>query len=389
MILALLHGRTISMLRRLDRIGLVVGLVLCLCLFSSNEAVAQKQPNITIKVSKNKKAYVGKPISWNGDELLMLRRDGRVSTLSVKSEKGYSKVADGFRPYTVAEVSARLRKEFGSGYQVSATQNFVVVHPRGDYSVWALPFQRLYERFKLYFTSRGFQLQQPKFPMVAVVLKSRLDFDRFLKAYHEYDRNLLGYYSKVSNRIITYDQSEGKGTRGSGWFFNADTIIHEATHQTAFNTGVHSRYAVNSRWVSEGLAMMFESPGVNNSIRYHRQSDRINRDRLIALKHYYGKDQIKGKVSSMVLRDDIFRSNPQMAYALAWGMTFFLSEKMPRQYQLFLRNDARRSDFRNHGASQRAAAFAKAFGSDIKSLEKRMKSFFSNLKVPPEKQVKF
>ena len=385
---ASVHSRT-SSISILQRIGFV-GLILCFCLTLSDRALAQKpQPNITIKVSKNKKAYVGKPISWNGEELLMLRRDGRISTLPVKSEKDYSKIANGFRPYTAAEVKARLRKEFGSSYQVSATQNFVVVHPPGDYNVWAMPFQRLYERFKLYFSSRGFQLQQPKFPMVAVVLKSRSDFDRFLRKYHDYDKNVLGYYSKVSNRIITYDQSEGKGTRGSGWFFNADTIIHEATHQTAFNTGVHSRYASNLRWVSEGLAMMFESPGVNNSMRYHWHSDRINRDRLIALKHYYSKDQLKGKLASIVLRDDIFRSDPQMAYALSWGMTFFLSEKMPRQYQLFLRNDAKRSDFQNYSSRQRAAAFAKAFGSDFKSLEKRMKSFFGELKVPPKKQVKF
>lgn len=369
-------------------IGLV-GLIICSCLLSSSLVLAQNQPNITIKISKKKKTYVGKPVSWDGQELLMLRRDGRISILPVKSEKDYSKIANGFRPYTAAEVKANLRKEFGSKYQVSATQNFVVVHPPGDYNVWAMPFQRLYERFKLYFSARGFQIQQPQFPMVAVVLKSREDFDRFLRKYHDYDSQIMGYYSKISNRIITYDQSDGQGTRGNGWFFNADTIIHEATHQTAFNTGVHSRYAPNSRWISEGLAMMFESPGVNNSMRYHRQSDRINRDRLIALKHYYSKNQLQGKLTSLVLRDDVFRSDPLQGYALAWGMTFYLSEKMPRQYQAFLKNDAKRSDFQNFDAKQRAAAFAKAFGSDFKSLEKRMKSFFVDLKVPPKKQVKF
>lgn len=319
----------------------------------------------------------------------MLRRDGRLSFLPVKSDKDYSKISNGFRPYTANEVKSKLRKEFDSKYQVSATQNFVVVHPKGDYNVWAMPFQRLYERFKLYFRSRGFQLQQPQFPMVAVVLKSRADFDRFLRKYHEYDSQILGYYSRISNRIITYDQSEGKGTRGSGWFFNADTIIHEATHQTAFNTGVHSRYAANSRWISEGLAMMFEAPGINNSMRYHRQSDRINRGRLTDLKSFLSKDQLKGTVAEIVLRDDIFRSDPQKAYALAWGLTFFLSEKMPSKYQRFLRSDAQRSDFQNFSARQRANAFAKAFGSDFKGLEKRMIRFFEELKIPPKKQVKF
>lgn len=378
-----------KMTRSIFRQAVCFGLLIGFALVSARFVAAQSPQNITIKVSKKKKAYVGKPISWDGEELLMLRRDGRLSFLPVKSDKDYSKISNGFRPYTANEVKSKLRKEFDSKYQVSATQNFVVVHPKGDYNVWAMPFQRLYERFKLYFRSRGFQLQQPQFPMVAVVLKSRADFDRFLRKYHEYDSQILGYYSRISNRIITYDQSEGKGTRGSGWFFNADTIIHEATHQTAFNTGVHSRYAANSRWISEGLAMMFEAPGINNSMRYHRQSDRINRGRLTDLKSFLSKDQLKGTVAEIVLRDDIFRSDPQKAYALAWGLTFFLSEKMPSKYQRFLRSDAQRSDFQNFSARQRANAFAKAFGSDFKGLEKRMIRFFEELKIPPKKQVKF
>jgi len=386
MYLASNRKTTRSILRQAVFFGLLIGFGW----ISTGSLVAQSQPNITVRVSKQKRVYVGKPVSWDGDELLMLRRDGRISFLPVKSKKDYSKISNGFRPYTAAEVKSKLRKEFsGKNYQVSATQNFVVVHPPGAYNVWAMPFQRLYERFKLYFSSRGFQLQQPQFPMVAVVLKSRADFDRFLRKYHEYDSKILGYYSRVSNRIITYDQSEGKGTKGSEWFFTADTIIHEATHQTAFNTGVHSRYAANSRWISEGLAMMFEAPGVNNSMRYHRQSDRINHDRLVALKQYLTKKQLKGMLTEIVLRDDIFRSDPQKAYAFAWGLTFFLSEKMPRKYQSYLRSDAQRSDFQDFSARQRATAFAKAFGSDFKGLEKQMISFLEGLKVPPKKQIKF
>src|SRR5262245_20690259 len=32
-----------------------------------------------------------------------------------------------------------------------------------------------------------------------------------------------------------------------------DTMIHEATHQVAFNTGLHSRLGCNPKWVVEGL----------------------------------------------------------------------------------------------------------------------------------------
>jgi hypothetical protein len=256
-----------------------------------------------------------------------------------------------------------------------------VVHPIGDFNVWAMPFQELYSRFQAYFSSRGFVLDSPEFPMVAVVLRTRNEFDRFLKSYHEYDRDVIGYYSPRSNRIITYDQTGGRSS-DKYWFFNTDTIIHEATHQTAYNTGVHSRFGPVVRWTSEGLAMLFEARGVNNSLYYSRQSDRINRNRLAQLKSYYKQGQVKGKMASLILSNDLFRNEPQIAYAVSWGMTFYLSEKMPSQYHQFLRNDGKRTDFSSYSKKQRAADFGNAFGGDLAGLEAQMKRFFSAIKVP-------
>ena len=51
---------------------------------------------------------------------------------------------------------------------------------------------------------------------------------------------VVGVYGLISSRIILYDMQGKKDSRS--WQENASAIIHEATHQTAFNTGVHSRY---------------------------------------------------------------------------------------------------------------------------------------------------
>ena len=42
--------------------------------------------------------------------------------------------------------------------------------------------------------------------------------------------------------------------------FNMATIVHEATHQIAFNSGLHVRFADNPLWLTEGMAMYFEGP---------------------------------------------------------------------------------------------------------------------------------
>lgn len=359
--------------------GLFIAIVLLM--FPELTLSQQEDVNLTVKIQYKSKSYIGRPLAWDGKDMVLLRRDGKISTLPVKSNEDYKPVRRGFDPLSSTQLRKRLQKEFGSKYQISVTDNFVVVHPPGDYVVWAMPFQKLYSRFEVYFSSRGIPLEEPEFPMVAVVLRTRGEFDRFLKAYHTYNRNVLGYYSTMSNRIITYDQTEGKSNSQS-WFFNADTIIHEATHQTAYNTGIHSRYSPVSRWVSEGLAMLFEAPGVNNSMYFTRQSDRINRDRLIALKRFCKQGKVDGKISKLVLSDDLFRSDGQLAYALSWGMTFYLTEKMPEQYREFLRRDGQRTEFANYTSQQRANDFAAAFGNDLSGLESRMKRFFNEIKVP-------
>ncbi len=172
-----------------------------------------QQQEMTVKISYKGKSYSGQPMAWDGREMMLLRRDGKISILPVGSTNEYQTVSDRFRPYSAETMRVKLQQEFGSKYQVSVTRNFVVVHPPGDYQVWAMPFEELYHRFDAYFSSRGFQLDQPEFPLVAVVLRTRGEFDYFLRTYQDYDPQVLGYYSPTSNRIITYDQSKGRSAR--------------------------------------------------------------------------------------------------------------------------------------------------------------------------------
>src|SRR5690349_23883131 len=88
----------------------------------------------------------------------------------------------------------------------------------------------------------------------------------------------FGYYSARTNRVALYDLSadETAGPLGdaasrdevtrrlSKFPSSVATVVHEAVHQLAFNTGLQVRYADNPMWVSEGLAMYFETPDFGN-----------------------------------------------------------------------------------------------------------------------------
>lgn len=358
-----------------------------LCLFGSvgveQEAAGQTTKTVTpsaesdlmVRVSRKNRSILGKPLIWDGKQMQVLRRDGRMSLVSVASHEDYEILKTPFSPYSRETIINRLKLEFGDRYQISSTPNFLVVHPIGDYHTWAQPFEDLYVRFAAWFQTRGVILDKPEFPMVAVVLRTRREFDRMLKSWHRdsYDPATLGYYSPRSNRVITYAQDQnGNGTGAAKSLFSNGTLIHEAAHQTAYNRGIHSRYVASPRWMSEGLACLFEAEGVNNSFIYTRQKDRINKSRLASMLRYIDSQKATGKLESLIRDDSLFRSDGDLAYAYAWALTFYLAETQTRKWTKFLTDDAAREDFSSLQGSDRIEHFAAAFGSDLENFEATM-----------------
>jgi hypothetical protein len=226
-----------------------------------------------------------------------------------------------------------------------------------------------------YFAVRGFRLQAPRFPLVAVVFPTRDDFVLYAarQGMHVPD-GFLGYYFRTSNRVLMYDLT---ADGAFAWSENKATIIHEATHQTAFNTGVHNRFAAAPAWTIEGLATMFEAPGVYDSRRHTSRSSRVNRDRLETFRRY-AKPRVSGQiVAELIESDRLFRSDPQTAYAYSWATTFFLAEQYPAQYARYLSKTANRPSLADYPAAERMQDFTAEFGADFAMLESRLLRFIA------------
>jgi hypothetical protein len=157
-------------------------------------------------------------------------------------------------------------------------------------------------------------------------------------------------------------------------------LIHEATHQTAFNTGIHTRYCLPPKWLAEGLAMLFEAPGVYDSHRYSQTADRVNRDRLRAFRQAVAPHHVPKLLSAIVAGDDLFRTSPGAAYAEAWALSFFLVETEPDKYARYLRQTASRPAFQQYAAAERTADFTAVFGNDWRMLEARFLRFMAGVK---------
>ncbi|QEG23312.1 DUF1570 domain-containing protein [Mariniblastus fucicola] len=305
--------------------------------------------------------YAGRVDLADPTGLVMTRRNGRIVILEPHEIKSIKKVDDTFYAKSFQQMRASLQKEFGSKYVVSATRHFLVVHPPGDYERWALPFEQLYARFEAYFKTRGFVITEPEFPMVAIVLRTRNEFVQMAKV-RDIPAGVVGYYAFHSNRLIAYQRKIPWRNSSQNWADTMDTIIHEATHQTAANTGIHSRLGVNPRWVTEGLATMFEAKGVNNYFKYPEFKTRINWEQLHALRELYENGKVEGTVEQLVNGDSVFDHDSNRAYAVSWALSLYLAERNPHRYVQYLEMLQQDEFSSSLNASNRAKYFFKAFG---------------------------
>lgn len=337
-----------------------------------------EEPRWTLALDLGGVRLEGTAISWSQSQVHLLGRDGRLWSFAPSEARDFSRASDTFRGYSAAEMRSRLTAELGKGFEVSGTGHYLVAHPAGQRDLWSPRFEALYRSFFHYFSVRGLDPTPPDFPLVAIVHKNQLDFMR--SAAQEGERitaNVLGYYSPTTNRISLFDVGAGRGDEND-WQTNADTIIHEATHQTAFNTGVHRRFSAAPQWLVEGLGTLFEAPGVWDSRSHTRRQDRINRGRLREFQSLL-PSRPAGRVADMVTSDRLFNADANAAYAEAWSLAFFLVETQPRQFTQYLSLTARRGAFEPYSATDRLADFTSVFGSDVRMIESRFLRFMADV----------
>ncbi len=340
-----------------------------------SEASHADEPMIELTLGSQR--VEGSPVEWNASVVHLMGRDGRLWEFAPDAAANFKKTSSSFRPYSVSELRAALLRELGEQYDVSGTGHYVIAHPKGQRDRWAERFEDLYKNFWRYVSVRGFKPVEPEFPLIGVVCVNREDFQRVAAAQGmKRTGGILGFYDMLTNRILLYDM-DSKGA--VDWREKADVLIHEATHQTAFNVGVHNRYAKPPVWVAEGLATSFEARGVYDAHGFPNLSDRVNRGRyddfrMIVPNH---KPEI---IQALVASDDVFRKAPPVAYAEAWALTFYLMEKYPKKYAAYLAKTAQRESFSTYAAKERLADFTTVFGDDWKMLEAQMLRFYATMK---------
>lgn len=305
-----------------------------------------------------------------------------------------------FEAYTSEELARRLLAELPAGFDVYYTANYVICHntSRG-YAQWCgALLERLHRAFTNLWSREGFELKQPEFPLVACVFADKGSYSRFaLPELGEAVSSVVAYYSLRTNRITMYDLSGTESMGGPSSRMSSAvqinrilsrpssapmvaTIVHEATHQIAFNCGLHQRYSDCPTWFSEGIAMYFETPDLSSS-RGWRSIGQINQSRLSQFREYQRR-RPPDSLQKLVTDDDRLRETGTAidAYAEAWAMTYFLLQQKPKEYVAYLRTLSEKPPQIWDTPEARWKDFSDAFGPDLNRLEVEFQRYMSKLR---------
>jgi hypothetical protein len=378
-------------------------------------------PSLLELVQKGTK-HQGRLVAKGSDVCWLMGRDGRLSEFAIDEIDSVHTIAPRFREWSPAELRDQLRREMPRNFRIDATGRFIVCAEK-DNRRYGEICEETYRMFHRYFSVRGFHVSEPEFPLVVVVFPDRPSFSAYCRKDGVAPASgMVGYYMRLTNRTALFDPADrasfsrtdraprrdlgeafaaredaavsqlagtagraGGATRPAGRLFDAvveadlhDTLVHETVHQVAYNSGLHARLGDTPKWVVEGLATMFEAPGIRDAQRNASPKTRINRERYARFCNYAKNRRQPRSLESFVGRDDLFASSVLDAYAEAWALTFFLAETRHASYVRYLKATAQRDAFRRYTAAERVADFRQAFG-DLKSVETDFLRFFEKL----------
>jgi hypothetical protein len=342
---------------------------------------------VTIRQGESQREIAGKlELEAVDGGVLLLARDGALWPVEKKDLVSRRSDAKPFAPFTREELVRSLTAEL-PGFKPHQTQHYLIWYNTSPaYARWVgALFEGLHKAFYNYWTLRGAVLHEQEFPLVALVFDGQASFSKHAhQEVGERADSIIGYYHMQTNRMTSYDltgiEAAGLNDRRATTKINQilsqpgaertiATIVHEATHQLAFNSGLQVRYADVPFWVSEGIAIYFETPNLE-STKGWRNIGGINRVNLDNFRQYVTR-RPPGSLEQLLSDDKRFRdsSTATEAYAEAWALTYFFLQTRGKAYTKYVMKLAEQKPLIDVEPGERIKLFKQAFGEDLQTIE--------------------
>lgn len=326
--------------------------------------------------------------------LLIEDRSGRYWNITPAELRDRADLETPFAPFTADELGASLRAEFGDAFEIVQTPHYVICTNAGsDFGQWCGElFERLLTSFLKQWNGGPLALHEPDRPLTVVIFSSPNQFREYAaKEGGAALSDAQGYYSMRTNRVALCDLTSGR-LRGVRSHENINravtaaaqhvaTVVHEATHQIAFNCGMHSRFADNPVWLTEGLAMYYETPDLSSRTGW-RTAGQINRSRLKQFMDYVRRGRPKDSLIQLLSSDERFR-DPKTApdaYAEAWALAFFLVRTRQNDVAQYVARVGAKPRLIWDNPDQRLADIKAVWGNDLDRLNREFEQYIRRLR---------
>ncbi|OYP34066.1 DUF1570 domain-containing protein [Rhodopirellula sp. MGV] len=297
--------------------------------------------------------------------LMLQSDDGRIWMIQPEQIIKRESNEDAFEPISSDEMADRMREELPPGFAIYQTAHYIIAYNANEAYVKqvGLLFEQLHKGFYAYWRNQRWRLPEPEFPLVALVFADQGDFLKHATVEVGDTANVvIGYYHLSSNRMTTFNVPNLNR--------NVSTIIHEATHQLAYNCGLQTRFADNPMWVSEGLALFFEAPDYKSASKW-RGVGRVNEVNLQRWK-LFAPNRPADSLVTLISDDERFRDTDSAtdAYAEGWALTYYLLKTHREEYVAYLKELSEGKPMRKKTPRDRVEMFERIFGKPIAELDK-------------------
>ena len=326
--------------------------------------------------------------------VLLEERNGRIRQLTpaVIESKAASDVP--FSPMTNDELGNDLLSQVPAGFEIHQTDHFVICsNSAEEYSEFVGKLlEKVFDQYFEFMSEQEIVVRQPEGKLPVIIFQSEAEFKEYGAAQHPETsfEDTPGYYSLRENQVLLQDLTRDRSLRSSTAIrkrladqpLQVATMVHEAIHQLAFNTGLQIRMADNPVWLSEGLALYFEPIAP-------RSSNLWTKPGLVSGRHHpvfvtnseNGTARIPFQDLLSVDKTFLSADTVAIAYAESWGLTSYLFRQQKDGMKKYLTKISQRKPLQRVSPEERVAEFQDAFEKSPDEIERETISYVRRLRA--------
>ena len=235
-------------------------------------------------------------------------------------------------------MASHLLQLTGDGYRIEFGDRHIVCSDASElftqYCVRLL--NRTTSEYVEFFEDSDIPLRPLPDNMSVILFRTQAEFQAYARKQHpDTDfSDVPGYYSVRDNQMLIAAAAGDRDYRGAGDVLRklknrlrlVETVVHEAVHQLAFNSGLQTRYADTPAWVSEGLAVYFERASGTGQTLWIRPGG-VSRIHLRGFRAAAASGRLAVPLADLFSSDSAFGANPAAAYAESWAVVYFLARR--------------------------------------------------------------